>query len=97
MLFWFWRWSKSKGAVKLEEVTMSLCIFSRNIKLDISVPLEISANELIIGLNEGFGLGMDTSDISKCFLRTESPIALIKGNKSLKEFGLRNGTIINCL
>ena len=76
---------------------MSLCIFSRNIKLDISVPLEISANELIIGLNEGFGLGMDTSDISKCFLRTESPIALIKGNKSLKDFGLRNGTIINCL
>lgn len=81
----------------MENVTMSLCIHSRGIKVDILVPLDISANELIIGLNEGFGLGMDTTDMSKCFLRTESPIALVKGNKLLKEFGLRNGTIINCI
>ncbi|MBE5934403.1 MAG: hypothetical protein E7262_01250 [Lachnospiraceae bacterium] len=80
----------------MEEVTMSICIHSRGIKADILVPLEISANELIIGLNEAFSLGMDTTDMSKCFLRTESPIALLKGNTLLKDFGLRNGTIINC-
>ena len=28
-------------------------------------------------------------------LKSENPIALLKGNKSLSEFGLRNGSIIN--
>ena len=80
----------------MDEVTMTICIHSRGVKADILVPLDISANELIIGVNEGFGLGMDITDMSKCFLRTENPIALVKGNKILREFGLRNGTVINC-
>lgn len=64
-------------------------------KVDIEIPLDITANELMIGLNEGFKLGIDTSDLSKCYLKSENPIGLLRGNKTLREYGLRNGTIIN--
>ena len=63
----------------------------------VAVPLNITANEAIIGLNQAFGLGMDTSDLSRCFLRTENPIALLKGNRTLEEFGLRDGTVIHVI
>lgn len=64
-------------------------------RTDVDLPLNITANEAIIGLNQAFGLGMDTSDLSRCFLRTENPIALLKGNRTLEEFGLRDGTVIH--
>jgi uncharacterized ubiquitin-like protein YukD len=57
--------------------------------------LNITANELVIGLNKAFKLGIDVTDIKQCYLRTENPIALVKGNKTLADFKLRNGTIIN--
>ena len=41
-----------------------------------------------------FDLGIDTGDIKNCYFQAERPIALLKGNKSLAEFGVRNGTII---
>lgn len=78
-----------------DKIIVVLYKHSSNEKIDVEVPLDITANELIISLNEGFALGMDTSDISKCFLRTENPIALLKGNRTLAEYELRNGTIIN--
>jgi len=64
---------------------------------DLEVPLDISANELIIGLNQGFQLGIDVSDMAACFLRAENPIAFLKGSKTLKEYGLHNGTVIHYL
>ena len=60
----------------------------------IDIPLNISANELVIALNSASELGIDTSAVKKCYLKSENPIALLRGNKELKEFGLRNGTII---
>jgi len=64
-------------------------------KIDLELPLDITANELIIGLNQAFALGMDVNDLSACFLRTEHPIAFLQGGKTLAEYGLRNGTVIN--
>ena len=66
-------------------------------RTDVDLPLNITANEAIIGLNQAFGLGMDTSALSRCFLRTENPIALLKGNRTLEEFGLRDGTVIHVI
>jgi len=66
-----------------------------NVTVDIDIPLDITANELIIGLDSAFDLGMDISNISLCHLKTENPITLIRGNKTLREYGLWNGTIIN--
>ena len=49
----------------------------------------------MIALNQAFQLGIDTNNILNCYLKTESPTALIRGNKLLRDYGLRNGTIIN--
>lgn len=78
-----------------DRIIAILNIHKKSLKTDIEIPLDITVNELIIGLNEGFQLGLDTSDLSKCFLKTENPIAFLKGNKSIAEYGLRNGTTIN--
>ena len=67
----------------------------KRLMIDVEIPLDITANDLIIGLNEGFKLGMDVNDLSKCHLKTENPVALLKGNKTLKEYRLHNATIIH--
>lgn len=61
---------------------------------DIEVPLDISAQELALALNEAFDLGMDTEDIFGCYLAAENPIAFLQGNRTLGEYGIRNGSHI---
>lgn len=61
---------------------------------DIEVPLQITANDLIYALNEGLRLGINLEDISKCYLSCENPIALLRGNQTLEELGLRDGSRI---
>lgn len=67
----------------------------RNLEVDLDIPLDITANDLVNALNSAYDLGIDTSNIKKCYLKTESPIALLKGNVLLSQFGVRNGTVIN--
>lgn len=67
----------------------------RNLSVDLEIPLDISTRDLVIGLNQAFHLGIDPTDIKQCYLKTENPIALLRGNKLLSEYGLRNGSIIN--
>lgn len=72
-----------------------IMIFEHNGRqVDIEAPLDITANELIFGLNNGFNLGIDLSNNDKYFMRAENPVALVKGEKTLEELGLRNGTRI---
>lgn len=67
----------------------------RDLAVDLEVPLDISANDLVVALNEAFALGIDTSDIKKCYLKAERPIVLLRGDRTLDQFGLRNGSVIN--
>lgn len=67
----------------------------KNEKIDIEVPLEITANEFILAINTAYDLGINTDNMMELFFKCENPIALIKGNKTLEEYGLREGTIIN--
>lgn len=67
----------------------------RHISVDLEVPLTISANDLVMALNMAYDLGIDTTDIKNCYLKAEKPIALLRGNKTLAEFGIRNGSVIN--
>ncbi len=60
----------------------------------IEVPVNISADEFIYGLNQGFNLGIDMNNPNECYLRSSNPITLIRGEKTLLEHGLRNGTSI---
>lgn len=55
---------------------------------------KITANDLVLALNEAYGLVMDTDNIFSCYLVAENPIAFLRGNKTLKEFGIRNGSYI---
>ncbi len=67
----------------------------KNICSDLEIPLYITANELVIALNSAYHLGIDIANIKNCYLKSENPIALLRGNKVLSEFGIRNGSIIN--
>lgn len=79
------------------ENTATIIFFTEkdNLKRDLEVPLNITANDLVIGLNEAYDLGIDVGDIKQCYLKAENPIALLKGNKLLSEYGVRNGTVIS--
>lgn len=70
-------------------------IHKRNFAVDLEVPLFITANELVNALSSAYSLDIDSSDIKNCYLKAENPIALLKGNKTLAEFGIRNGSVIN--
>jgi len=77
-----------------ETVTAVFNMTKRNIVKDIEIPLYITANELVVALNEAYDLKIDTSNVKNCYLKAEKPIALLRGNKTLAEFGVRNGTVI---
>ncbi len=66
----------------------------RDIQADIETPLDITANEFVMAINSAFDLEIDITDIKQCYLKTENPIALLKGNRKLSDFGVRNGTIV---
>lgn len=70
-------------------------IVKRQFTIDLEVPLDITANELVVALNTAYDLGVDTTNIKNCFLKAENPIALLRGNKTLSEYGIRNGSVIN--
>ena len=69
-------------------------ITKRKMSVDLEIPLNITANELVLALNTAYELGINTSDIKNCYLKAENPIALLKGNKTLADYGLRNGSDI---
>lgn len=75
-------------------VVVVLIIPGRKLEVDLEVNLDITANELAIAINSAYELGIDTSNIRNCYIKCENPIALLRGNKTLREFGLRNGSVI---
>ena len=68
--------------------------YIHNINEDIEVPLNISANELFAALNQAYGLGVAVDDFQQYTLRCENPIALLKGERTLEEYGIRDGSQI---
>lgn len=65
------------------------------VDVDIEVPLDITANEFIIALNQTYELGIDTDDIKQCYLQCERPIVLLRGDRTLRNSGIRNATLIH--
>lgn len=78
-----------------EKAIITVRLLKKKEVYDIEVPLDISGNDLVIVLNQAFKLGIDVNNILDCYLNMESPIALIRGNKLLRDYGMRNGSIIN--
>lgn len=69
----------------------------KNRQVDLEVPLNITARELVIGLNNAYDLNIDIDDIKKCYLKVEKPLMLLRGNILLRDAGIRNGSIISYL
>ncbi|MDY3747033.1 MAG: EsaB/YukD family protein [Lachnospiraceae bacterium] len=66
----------------------------RKQRVDLEIPLYITAKELVYALNAAYDLKIDVSDAKNCYLKSERPIALLRGNKTLAEYGIQNGSII---
>ena len=77
----------------MERAIIIFHIHKEHRTVDLEVPLDLTAKELAAALNEAYGLGVDLSDINNCYLKGQNPIMLLKGNRTLKELGVRNGTI----
>ena len=78
-----------------ESVTVIFQVHNRNQAFDVEIPLNITANELVSALNTAYNLGIDTTNVKNCYLTAENPVALLKGNRLLADFGIYNGTIIH--
>ena len=66
----------------------------RKQRVNLEIPLYITAKELVYALNAAYDLKINVSDAKNCYLKSERPIALLRGNKTLAEYGIRNGSII---
>ena len=62
--------------------------------IDLEIHHAISPNELIYGLNNSLNLGINMDNPEECFLRMENPIGLIRGETILREYRIRNGSIL---
>ena len=63
-------------------------------RLELEVPLYITPNDFINAVNSVFGLGLNKEDYSNYYMCMENPIAFFRGERTLKELGLRNGSRI---
>ena len=61
---------------------------------DLEVPLDISANDLCSAIFQKY-LPEQHEDVQQYYLKVERPIALIRGERTLREYGIRDGSVIN--
>lgn len=77
-----------------EKAAVIFIMEEKGLEKDLEIPLDITAGDLVTALNKAYDLGIDTSDIKNCYLKTEHPTAFLKGNVKLSDLGVRNGTVI---
>lgn len=90
--------AEEPGMIQVQKMKDTYILIFQNRKtgedFDIEVPKTITANELIVSLNKGIGLEMNLEDAANCFLRSENPIALLKGDMMLEEYQLHDGSVV---
>jgi hypothetical protein len=60
----------------------------------LEIPLDISANEFCSALFTKY-LPALPKDARQYYLKAERPIALLRGERTLREYGLRDGSVVN--
>ncbi len=73
-----------------------ICSFINTTNLqtsDIEIPLEITCDEFFKSMNESMQLNIEIPG-NQAYFRSENPIALIQGEKTLGELGLHTGSMI---
>lgn len=66
----------------------------KSLSYDLEVPLDISANDLCAALFHLL-LPDQKDDMKNYYLKAERPIALLRGERTLREYGIRDGSVIN--
>ncbi len=77
-----------------ETIIVQFISHRKRVNVDLEIPLDITANELIDALNKAYDLEIDTDNMKECYLKAEDPLILLKGSRQLKDFGIRTGTIL---
>lgn len=75
-----------------DKVIITVNIPQCGVRQDLEVPADITANELITALSKIYSLGMNPEYIFNYYLKADNPKALLRGDKTLQELGVRSGT-----
>lgn len=78
----------------MDSVVVEFINKNTQFKIELEVPLFITANDLIFALNNAYDLGLNSEDFFEYYLCAENPIAFLRGEKTLADFGIRNGSVI---
>ena len=75
-----------------EEIVITVNIPQMGLREDLEVPGEITAIDLIEALANIYGLKIDRGRIYDYYLKMDHPKALLRGNQTLAESGMREGS-----
>ena len=78
----------------MDKAIITLKIQNTNEEYELEIPTEITVKELCNALNIGLKLKERNIQISNYYIKTFNPLSFIKGRDILKDYGVRNGTII---
>jgi len=78
----------------MDKAIITLKIQNTNEEYELEIPTNITVKELCNALNVGLRLEERNIDISNYYIKTFNPLSFIKGRDVLKDYGIRNGTII---
>lgn len=76
-----------------EKITCSFIDKVNNRACDMEIPLDITCDDLVKAINESMKLNIEIPS-KNAYFRSENPIALIQGDRTLGELGLRVGSVI---
>lgn len=76
-------------------VTVVLKIPSKKLYKELEIQKNMPANELAKALFSTY-LGDKNNDMQHYYLKCENPIALLTGTRTVGEFGLHDGSIVEC-
>ena len=78
----------------MDKAIITLKIQNTNEEYELEIPINITVKELCNALNRALRLEERNIDISNYYIKTFNPLSFIKGRDVLKDYGIRNGTII---
>lgn len=81
----------------MDKAIITLKIQNTNEEYELEIPTNITVKELCNALNVGLRLEERNIDISNYYIKTFNPLSFIKGRDILKDYGIRNGTIIELI
>lgn len=61
---------------------------------ELEIPLDVSANDIVTAIGEVFQLSLPKDNENRGYLIAENPIAFLHGTRTLREYGIHNGSFL---